>query len=116
MRRFNEELSIIQKTYDLIVWFVPILNRLPRDHKYNLGDRIISRLYEILEDLVMAQYSKDKRRRLEVVNGKLEVVRFQVRLLTEFKLIDGERFQYSSMRINEIGQELGGWLKQQKTV
>ncbi|SKB15083.1 hypothetical protein PL11201_690104 [Planktothrix sp. PCC 11201] len=25
------ELPIIQKTYDLIKWYVPILNRLPRD-------------------------------------------------------------------------------------
>jgi len=29
-----DELPIIQKTYDLIKWYVPILNRLPRDHKY----------------------------------------------------------------------------------
>ena len=27
------ELPIIQKTHDLIQWYVPILNRLPRDHK-----------------------------------------------------------------------------------
>jgi hypothetical protein len=26
------DLPIIQKTYDLIRWYVPILNRLPRDH------------------------------------------------------------------------------------
>jgi hypothetical protein len=26
-----EELPIIQKTYDLIKWYVPILNRLPKD-------------------------------------------------------------------------------------
>jgi hypothetical protein len=35
------DLPIIQKTYDLIKWYVPILNRLPRDHKLLLGDRII---------------------------------------------------------------------------
>ena len=28
------ELPVIQKTYDLIKWYVPILNRLPRDHKF----------------------------------------------------------------------------------
>jgi len=27
------ELPIIQRTYDLIRWYVPILNRLPRDQK-----------------------------------------------------------------------------------
>jgi hypothetical protein len=35
-----EELPIIQKTYDLIKWYVPILNRLPKDHKFILGDRV----------------------------------------------------------------------------
>jgi hypothetical protein len=29
-----QDLPIIQKTYDLIKWYVPILNRLPRDHKF----------------------------------------------------------------------------------
>ncbi len=33
------ELPMIQKTYDLIKWYVPILNRLPRNHKFLLGDR-----------------------------------------------------------------------------
>lgn len=28
------ELPVIQKTYDLIKWTVPILNKLSRDHKY----------------------------------------------------------------------------------
>jgi len=42
-----KELPIIQKTYDLIQWYVPILNRLPKTHKFTLGDRIISNLYDI---------------------------------------------------------------------
>lgn len=46
---FMQELPIIQKTYDLIKWYVPILNRLPRDHKFMLGDRIISGLYDLLD-------------------------------------------------------------------
>jgi hypothetical protein len=39
-RESNKELPIIQQTYDLILWYVPLLNRLPRDHKFLLGDRI----------------------------------------------------------------------------
>jgi hypothetical protein len=37
------ELPIAQKTYDLIKWYVPILNRLLRDLRFFLGDRIINR-------------------------------------------------------------------------
>ena len=33
----NTELPIIQRTYDLILWYVPRLNKLPRNYKYALG-------------------------------------------------------------------------------
>ena len=54
------ELPIIQKTYDLIKWYVPILNRLPHDHKFMLGNRIITGLYDLLEGLIRARYSPNK--------------------------------------------------------
>jgi hypothetical protein len=54
------DLPIIQKTYDLIKWYVPIINRLPRNHKFVLGDRITTVLYEILDELLIARYGQRK--------------------------------------------------------
>lgn len=48
----SEELPIIQKTYDMIKWTVPILDRLPRIHRFTLGDRMIKELYGPLESLI----------------------------------------------------------------
>lgn len=110
----QQELSVIQKVYDLIQWYVPILNRLPRDQKFALGDRISARLYEVLEELIIARYAREKVRRLESVNGKLDVLRYQSRLLLDFQLIEAKRYAHAAKLINEIGSELGGWLKQQK--
>lgn len=62
-----EELPIIQKTYDLIKWYIPILNRLPKYHKFGLGDRMINGLYDLLEGLLVARYSREKLNHLEVV-------------------------------------------------
>ena len=42
---------------DLIQWFVPLLNRLPRDHRFALGDRLVQGLYDLLEGLVTARYT-----------------------------------------------------------
>lgn len=109
-----EELPIIQKTYDLIKWYIPILNRLPRDHKFILGDRMITRLYDLLETLIQARYSKEKLSILEPLNSSLDILRHQTRLLLNFELVKAERYEYASKLINEIGIELGGWLKQQR--
>jgi len=73
------ELSIIQKTYDLIKWYVPILNKLPRDQKLLLGNRMITELYNILDNLIMAQYAKKKLGYLEPLNARLQILRLQTK-------------------------------------
>lgn len=110
----SDELPIIQKTYDLIVWFVPILNRLPRSHKFMLGDRIIERLYRMLEELVLARYETDKLKRLEAIDPEIVLLRYQTRLLRKFELIDDGKYEYVSKMIEEIGRNLGGWMGQQR--
>ncbi len=81
------ELPIIQKTYDLIKWYVPILNRLPRSHKFILGDRMVTGLYDLLDALIIAKYASDKLTLLEPLNSKLDILRHQTRLLFDFQLI-----------------------------
>ncbi|NBD33959.1 MAG: diversity-generating retroelement protein Avd [Cyanobacteria bacterium] len=109
-----KELSIIQKTYDLIQWFVPILNRLPKAHKFALGDRMLNQLYELLEGLIQARYAKQKLRQLELLNTQLDILRYQTRLLLDFQLISLKRYEYASQLIDSIGIELGGWIRQQR--
>ena len=114
MPNLSPELSIIQKTYDLILWYVPILNRLPHDHKFALGDRIISNLYDLLEGLILARYARERVPQLEALNGRLDVLRYQSRLLRDFQLVEPKRYHHAAKLIDEVGRELGGWLKQQR--
>jgi hypothetical protein len=109
-----EQLPILQHTYDLIKWYIPILNRLPRNHKFNLGDRLITHLYGFLENLILARYERQKLPRLEGLNSNLEIIRYQTRLIFDFNLMDASRYEYVSKLLNDIGTELGGWIKQQK--
>jgi hypothetical protein len=108
------ELPIIQRTYDLILWYVPRLNKFPRDFKFVLGDRIQSGLYQLLEGFIRARYSQDRLELLEGLNAGLDVLRYQTRLCLDFKLLDERRYEYVSGAMNQIGVELGGWIKQQR--
>jgi hypothetical protein len=108
-----KELPILQKVYDLIKWYVPILSRLPRDHKYTLGDRLIANLYTLLDDLITAQYEREKLPLLKSVNTHLEIIRYQTRLLHEFELIHTPRYEHAAKLTNDIGTDLGGWIRQQ---
>jgi hypothetical protein len=110
-----QELPIIQKTYDLIKWYIPILNRLPRDHRFALGDRMTRGLYDLLEGLIHARYARrDRISRLDSLNTQLDILRYQTRLLLEFQLISPQRYEYAGKQLVDIGSDLGSWIKQQR--
>jgi hypothetical protein len=110
------ELPIIQKTYDFIKWYIPHLNKLPREHKFALGDRMIKGLYGILEELIRVRFAKTKAEQLQSINTELDVLRYQTRLLFDFNLLPVKQYEFASKALNDIGTDLGGWVKQQTKV
>lgn len=70
---------------------MPIIERLPKFHKFTLGDRIINQLYDLLEGLIQSKYAKDKLLKLESLNTQLDILRYQTRMLLDFNKILVER-------------------------
>ncbi len=50
----DQELIVITKTYDLILWSCNHTSRFPRNHRFVLGERIERNLYNLLETLIAA--------------------------------------------------------------
>ena len=73
---------------------------------------MITELYDILEKLIRAQC--EKLSLLETLNSKLDILRYQTRLLFDFELISKKRYQNANKFLNDIGNNLGGWIKQQR--
>lgn len=110
----SEDLPIIQRTYDLVLWLVPRLNKLPRNYKFALGDRVQNTLYGILDGLLRARFAIEKLPILEGLNAELDVLRYQLRLCKDLDLLDLRRYEYAGGLVNTIGQNLGGWIRQQR--
>lgn len=108
------ELSAITKAFDLIVWFVPIIGRFPRAHRFSLGERMERTLYDLLETLIRARYRRERVPLLDEANVLLEVLRFQIRLAKELELLAVSRYEYLARHIDELGREVGGWRKAQE--
>jgi len=107
----NEELMVITKTYDLVLWSCNHTSKFPRNHRFVLGERIERTLYDLLETLIQAKYSRDRKPFLDDANLKLEVLRFQVRLAKDLQCLRANSYEFASKQINEIGKLVGGWLK-----
>ena len=107
----GDELVVITKTYDLILWSCQHTSRFPRNHRFVLGERIERNLYELLETLIQAKYDKQRGPLLEAANLKLEILRFQMRLAKDLQCLKLKSYGFASKAINEIGRLVGGWAR-----
>ena len=70
----DQELIVITKTYDLILWSCNHTSKFPGNHRFVLGERIERNLYGLLETLIAAKYTKNRQRLLEEANLNLEIL------------------------------------------
>ena len=110
-RKRHEELVVITKTYDLILWSCNYTGKFPRNHRFVLGERIERNLYDLLEILSRAKYTKHRQELLEQANLTLEILRFQMRLAKDLQCLKVESYGFAAKAIDEIGKLVGGWLK-----
>ncbi len=102
---------VVEKHYKLILWILPKIANFPKDQRFLLADRIEVILLDILELLIEAVYSKDKKDILKKANLRLEQLRFMVRIAKDMKYINVKAYDYFAQSVLEIGRMVGGWMK-----
>jgi hypothetical protein len=107
----DQELTVITKTYDLILWCCNHTSRFPRNHRFVLGERIERNLYDLLETLIQARYTRQRQPLLVQTNLTLEILRFQMRLAKDLQCLKTNSYGFAARAIDEIGRLVGGWLK-----
>src|SRR5262245_65793837 len=83
-RRDHEELVVITKTYDLILWSCHHTGKFPRNHRFVLGERIERNLYDLLETLIRAKYTRQRQELLDQANLLLQIRHFQMQQPSPF--------------------------------
>lgn len=106
-----QELDAITKTYDLILWSVGHTAKFPKSHRFVLGERIERNLYDVLDLLIRAKYTREKAWILAEVNLRLETLRFQMRMAKDLKVLALRSYEFAARSVNEVGQLVGGWIK-----
>ncbi|MCA9398130.1 MAG: diversity-generating retroelement protein Avd [Candidatus Omnitrophica bacterium] len=105
---------VVEKHYDLMVWFMPKLAKFPKDQRYVMADRIGARLLDIQERLIEAVYTAERNDILRAVNIRIDQLRYLVRISKDMKYISVSQYDHFVMRIVEIGRMVGGWLRAQE--
>ena len=109
--RRTDELIVITKAYDLILWSCNHTGKFPRNHRFVLGERIERNLYDLLEILIRAKYTKQRQELLDHANLVLEILRFQMRLAKDLQCLEVTSYGFAAKAIDEIGKLVGGWIR-----
>jgi hypothetical protein len=105
----------VQACHELLAWVIPLLDQFPRSRRFTLGERIERGLLEVLEHLVGAAYSRDKRELLARANRRLSVNRHLWRLSLELKVIGLRRYEHGPRLMDDLGRQIGAWLRSRPT-
>jgi four helix bundle protein len=106
-----DDLIIYQKTYDLILWFFPIINKFPKKQRFVLGQQIENELLEIIKDIISANNERNKTEILKRISVRLDTLRILVRLAKDLRFLSIKHYENAAVKINEIGKLLSGWMK-----
>lgn len=103
--------AALEAHYQFIAWLVPVLEKFPRSQKFTLGDRMHQTALDVLEALIEATYTRDRRGHLARANLGLEKLRYFIRLAMEFRSLDTRRYEHAARSIDQIGRLVGAWIK-----
>lgn len=110
----REEPQILARWYDFLRYLSPQVAKFPRSERYLLGERLEQASFDVLELLLESVYAANKIERLMKANIRLEQARYYTRLCKDLKLINLHRYEVISGMIDEVGRQLGGWIRQQR--
>lgn len=106
-----QNLAIFEKTYELILWLYPTVNKFPKSQRFVLGQHIENVFLQILEGIIEANQERNKLPYLKKLSVELDKLRILIRLSKDLKFINIRQYSFVVEKINEIGKMLGGWIK-----
>ena len=109
------DLPVFLKWFDFLKWLLVTTERFPKKVRFTFSDRMNELGLAIVESLVEARYSKDKKAILRKINLDLEKLRVLIRLSYELKFLSTPGYEQATKSLQEVGRMVGGWMKQNQT-
>jgi len=106
-----QNLPIFEKTYEIILWLYPTINKFPKSQKFVLGQQIENTILEILKGIIEANQERNKLPCLKKISLELDKLRILIRLAKDLRFINVRQYAFVVEKINEVGKMLGGWMK-----
>jgi hypothetical protein len=100
------ESKLYVQTFDLVVWLLRHI-----DGSLPVGAALHRDAMSLLDHVVLALKGIDRRIHLDEADATNALLRVRLQLALEVAIIDERRLLYLTRELDEIGRQLGGWLR-----
>lgn len=100
--------------YDFSRWLLEKTEKFPKKARFSFTVRIENLALDIVEGIIEARYSGERKTILRRVDLDLERLRVLLRMCHDLRYLDSKGYEFASRQINEAGKMIGGWRKQQE--
>ena len=109
----HDKFILHKKTYELLIWIYPIINRIPKSHRLVLGRKLEEIGLDLLLTIIKANKARGKNRlQLQLQYSEhLDTLRILIRLTKDLKMMSIKQYTLTAKRINELGRMLSVWMK-----
>ena len=61
VKKYSSAPKAVHDCRELLLWIIPQIDKLPRNRRYTLGEKLENRILTVLESLVTAAYAPNKK-------------------------------------------------------
>ena len=106
-----DEYPVFAQWYTTLDWILNRCESFPKDVRFTISSRIANLSLDVMEGIIEAIYTKNRRLVLQRINLQLEKLRILFRISMQRRYLSMQQYEYVSREINETGKMIGGWMK-----
>lgn len=104
-------LPVLQEIKSAYIIWIDYYQKLPKIHKYTLGQKIDTLFIESIESVTIASFlsKEEKSPYIRLAIRKIDTLKILLMVLWEIKALDTKKYIHLSEKLNVVGKMLSGW-------
>ena len=103
------DLPVFKEVYKLILVLFEVTKDFPKEYKYTLGHDIKRDGINLVRSIYRANKAKNKVDYLEAFLDDFELIKLEIRLCVDMKIVSIKKQAEISLLMDSIGKQVTGW-------
>lgn len=107
-----QNLPVYKASYDLIMAIFSVIKEFPREYKYSIWDNIKNKMFQLVEQIYLANSSFENRKEnIDFARKNLEILRLYLRICKDLQIISLTKYINIIESTENISKQLFAWQK-----